>query len=67
MRLNEEQIAELKEWAESQRSRSGKSPAFNVLRGDGTGQYAAQDQLKIISIHGTPISTKQPTYHITLR
>jgi Holliday junction resolvase len=65
--LTEEEINELTQWAEQVTSRSGKSTAFNVIRGEGTGDYVARDQVKIISIHGNAVGGKQPTYHITLR
>lgn len=65
-RLTEEEITTLTEWAESRTSTSGKSTIFNVVRGPGTGTYAAADQLKIIAIFSTAIGDKQPTYHISL-
>ena len=64
--LSEDEITTLTEWAESRTSTSGKSTIFNVVRGAGTGTYAAADQLKIIAIFSVAIGDKQPTYHISL-
>lgn len=65
-RLREDEIKTLTDWAEGQKSTSGKSAIFHVVRGEGTGDYAAADQLKIIAIFSTAIGDKQPTYHISL-
>jgi ribosomal protein S18 acetylase RimI-like enzyme len=68
MDLSEDQISRLTAWAKTVKSKSGKTLAFNVARGEGSGDYAGKDQVKIISIHGGSLGAdKQPTYHITLK
>lgn len=65
--LSEQDVANMTAWAGTIMSIGGNSKAFNVVQGPGTGDFAAKDQLKIISIHGAVIGDKQPTYHITIK
>lgn len=65
-RLSADEINTLTTWAETRPSTTGKSFIFKVVRGEGSGDYEAKDQLKIIAIFSDPIGVKQPTYHVTL-
>lgn len=66
-RLSTTEIATLTTWAEAQMSTSGRNAVFTVIRGAGTGDYAARDQLKIVAHFSTKLSgDKFPTYHVTL-
>ncbi len=65
--LTEKQIDDLTAWALAEVTVGGV-PKFKVRRGEGTGDYEAKDQLKIISRLTEKISGgKKPTFHITLR
>lgn len=65
--LTESQIDELTAWALQELTEGGVQK-FKVRRGEGTGDYEAKDQLKIISRLTAKISGgKKPTFHITLR
>lgn len=66
--LSDTQVQEITNFASAMKSSTGKTYAFNVERGAGTGEYEGSDQLKIISIHGAlQAGGKKPTYHITIK